>query len=174
MQCLKGDFSALCHHIHLLFTGKAIDWYWRFHRIARPVDWGSICFELRNQFRDRRTDFDSKELTRSCKQRVGEKFDNFYDAILVISVRLQNPFSEFDLVEILKKNLRPEIRKEIFLFNVKYISDLRDFVRKHEILEDEISKYKTNRNYNLPNVSEITIDIRVFILLDFLIIRIIK
>lgn len=147
IQSLRGDFNTLCQHVHLLFCDKAIDWYWRFHATVARVDWETLCRELRNQFRDRRTDFDLREQMRARKQRHGEKFDSFYDAILQITDRLQTPVNEYDLIEILKRNLRPEVRKEILHFNIISISDLRDFVRKHEILEDELGKYRSNRTF---------------------------
>ncbi|KAI8126652.1 E3 ubiquitin-protein ligase RNF126-A [Lucilia cuprina] len=147
IQSLRGDFDVLCRHIHLLFSGKAMDWFWRFHRTAQRFDWDTLCTELRNQFRDRRTDFDLKEQIRRRKQRIGEKFDLFYDSILQITDRLQTPISDFELIEILKRNLNPEVRKELLHFDIVSISQLREFVRKHEILEEELDSRRSNRNF---------------------------
>lgn len=160
VQNLRGDFDTLCRHIDLLFSGKANDWYWRFHRTTNQIDWDSLCREMRNQFRDRRTDFDLKEHIRSRKQKVGERFDVFYDTVLQISDRLQFPLEEQELVEILKRNIRPEVRQEQLHFPIRSISELREYVRKHEILEEELYKYRPNRAYNpRKNISEIQTDV---------------
>lgn len=156
MQSLKGDFNTLCQHVHLLFSDKAMDWYWRFHATVVRVDWETLCRELRNQFRDRRTDFDWREQMRARKQKHGEKFDSYYDTILQITDRMQTPVNEYDLIETLKRNLKPEVRREILHFNINSIAELRDFVRKHEILEEELAKYRPNKTF-IPHkvVSEI-------------------
>lgn len=144
-QGLRGDFDLLCKHVHLLFCGKAIDWFWRFHRNTTRLDWTILCDELRNEFCDSRTDYDLKEQIRNRKQRNGEKFDLFYDALLRISDGLQQPISNFELIEILKRNLRPDVRKELLYLDINSISQLREYVRKHEILEEEINKCKSNK-----------------------------
>lgn len=156
LQSLRGDFDILCRHAHILFSGKAMDWFWRFHRTADRLDWETLCVELKKQFRDRRTDFDLKEQIRSRKQRIGEKFDAYYDAVLQIIDRLQNPIADYELIEILKRNLRPEIRKELLHFDIQTISQLKEFVRKHEILDEELDGRRSNRSF-IPRkiVSEI-------------------
>lgn len=159
IQSLRGDFEVLCRHIHLLFSGKAMDWFWRFHRTSSSFDWETLCVQLKNQFRDRRTDFDLKEQIRGRKQRMGEKFDDYYDTILQIADRLENPITQFELIEILKRNLRPEIRKGLLHFKIESISQLREFVRKHEILEEELEGRRSNRSFNSRRtVSEIETD----------------
>lgn len=156
VQSLRGNFDVLCDHIHLLFREKALHWYWRFHKTSPRIDWETLCHELGNQFRDSRSDFDITEQLRNRKQRPSEKFDAFYDAILKITDRLQSPIYEPDLIEILKRNLRPEVRKELLYFHIGSISKLREFVKKYEVLEEEINKTRLHKNF-IPrrNISEV-------------------
>lgn len=156
VQSLRGNFNILCDHIHLLFRDKALKWYWRYHRKTDRLDWESLCRELSNQFRDSRTDYDIMEQLRSRKQRPHEKFDTFYDAVLNLTDRLQSPIYESDLIEILKRNLRPEVRKELLYFPIGSILKLREYVEKYEVLEEELNKVRVNKNF-LPrrNISEI-------------------
>ena len=60
VQSLQADFETLCRHIHLLFTGKSLDSFWRFHQTCRRRNLKTLCREMKNQFRDRHTDFDLK------------------------------------------------------------------------------------------------------------------
>lgn len=58
-------------------------------------------------------------------------------------------------MEILKRNLRPDVRRELLHFNIERVAVLREFVRKHEILEEEVDKYRSNRNFGPRKVSEL-------------------
>lgn len=35
----NNDFSLVCKNLHILLTGKARDWYWRYHKQVRNIDW---------------------------------------------------------------------------------------------------------------------------------------
>ena len=114
---------------------------------------------MKNQFRDRRTDFDMREQIRCRRQRIGEKFDAYNDSILQITNRFQTAISEFELLEIIKRNLKPEIRKELLHFSINSIANLREFVRKHEILEEQLEFRRTNKTFtSRKTVSEIVND----------------
>lgn len=156
-QSLRGDFDILCRHAHLLFKDKALHWYWRYHKTTPSLNWNSLCQELSNQFRDRRSDYDYLDQLRSRKQKPGERFDTFYDAILKITDRLQSPIHESEMVEIIKRNLRPEVRKGLLHFYISSVSKLREFVRKYEILDDEINYGSKPNRHMLPrrNISEL-------------------
>ncbi|KAM8701820.1 hypothetical protein ACLKA7_007658 [Drosophila subpalustris] len=46
-ETLDGDLSALCKHIHILFVGRARDWYWRYHKKVDRITWSEFCLALR-------------------------------------------------------------------------------------------------------------------------------
>ena len=56
---------------------------------------------------------------------MGEKFDSYYDSILQITDRIQTPVSEFELLEIIKRKMKLEIRKELLHFSINSIAQLR-------------------------------------------------
>lgn len=37
----RGDYNLLCQHVHIIFDGKALKWFWRFHRICGEIVCGS-------------------------------------------------------------------------------------------------------------------------------------
>ncbi|XP_052837401.1 uncharacterized protein LOC128253212 [Drosophila gunungcola] len=140
-QTLASDFNTLCGNASILFEGKARDFYWRFHKTApMPWGWDFLCQALRKQFRDTRSDVDIREAIRDRKQKERENFDSFYEAIMQMMDGLEVPIDEYTVVEILKRNLRPEIRHEILNLSIHSVDRLRDICRRRESFLDEVRK----------------------------------
>lgn len=131
-QTLNGNFDLLCRHISTLFDAKASEWFWRYHRSVSEIRWADLCTALRHQYKDSRKDVDFREMIRDRKQLPGENFDSFYESIVDISDRLSTPLPENILVEILRRNLLPEIQHEILNIPVYSVSHLRDICRRRE------------------------------------------
>ncbi|XP_037815734.1 uncharacterized protein LOC119606371 [Lucilia sericata] len=154
---LNGNFDLLVEHVHSLFEGKALKWFWRFHRQTdtTPV-WFDLCDALRREFKDTNTDYDIKDDMRRRKQKNSESFDSFLDTMMNLSDKLRIPFSESEFVEIIIRNLRTELRHELLHLNINDISTLRKEVRKHEKFFEDLSSHSSSRpRYSRPNVSEI-------------------
>ncbi|XP_043063199.1 uncharacterized protein LOC26534985 [Drosophila yakuba] len=162
-QTLEGNFVALCSNSSLLFDGKARDFYWRFHKSVREVRWDSLCYALRKQFRDTRTDVDIREAIRDRKQKEKEDFDSFHDAIMQLMDSLETPMSERDVVDTLSRNLRPEIRHELLNVNVGTVDRLREICRRRERFLDDVRRSHSYQK-NIPfrkNVSELIEEIHL-------------
>lgn len=136
-----GDFSLICKNLNILLVGKAGEWYWRYHRQANPIVWEHFCEALKYQYRDFKSTFDIREEVRNRKQKQGETFDSFYEAVSSILDKLHTPMSDMELIEILTRNLRPEIRQEILYIPINSIPHLRKLVQMREhFLNDEYVK----------------------------------
>lgn len=143
---LEGNFSVLCSNASLLFNGKAREFYWRFHRTADHLRWDELSKALRKQFRDTRTDVDLREAIRDRKQNERENFDSFYDGVVQLTYCLKTPMTEKELIEILRRNLRPEIRHELLNLAIDSVQRLRDVCRRREsFLEDVKRSYGYQR-----------------------------
>lgn len=150
-QTLDGDFDILCRSASTLFEGKASDWFWRFHRTVPVVRWVDLCKALRQQYRDSRTDIDFRELIRDRKQKPNEPFDTFYDSIIDLVDRLDSPFDDKTLVEILRRNLQPDIQHEILNMSISSVGQLREICRRREFFIQDISRkqgFGSNRHNN--------------------------
>lgn len=66
---LKGDFELLCKHAHSLFEGKALVWFWRFHRQNEDIEWMTLTNALRRQYKMDYSDFDILEDIRRRRQK---------------------------------------------------------------------------------------------------------
>lgn len=158
---LNGDFDILCRHAHILFEGQANKWFWRFHRQSSgEFRWVELSQALKRQFQETTTDFDLKDDMRRRKQREHESFDDYLDIIMCMGDRLRIPFSERELIEIVLRNLRTELRYELLHVDITSISCLRSEVRKHEKFKEDLRQWpqRTNVGYK-KQVSEVDVDL---------------
>lgn len=149
IQTLQGDYDLLCRNASSLFEGKAADWFWRYHRSVSSVSWRDLCRALRQQYGDSRTDVDIRELIRDRKQKNGENFDSFFESVVELTDRLKQPLSDDTLVEILRRNLLPEIQHEILNVRIHSIQELRDICRRREFFMQDIRR-KHGSSFSKP------------------------
>lgn len=135
----------LCKHAHSLFDGKALDWYWRYHRQNNDIDWFSLTRALRNQYKDDMSDFELLEDIRGRKQKPTENIDEYLDVISAMSDRLRTSIPDQDLCQIIIHNLRNEIRHELLHLKIVTVFDLRREVRKHEKFMFELRRSSKGR-----------------------------
>lgn len=155
-----NDFSIICRNLTILLTGKALAWFWRYHKQVATVVWDDFCVALRYQFKDFKTDFDIREELRNRKQKPNESFELFYESVSTMIDRLSTPISEEDLIEILTRNLRPEIRHELLYVPILSIAHLRKLVQMREnLFNDEYARRnifnKSHQQIPRKSVSEI-------------------
>lgn len=107
----NDDFMAICRNLNTLLTGKARDWYWRYHKQVPVINWNEFCDAIRCQYKDCKSSFDVREEIRNRKQKPNETFDSFFESVSAIIDLLPTRMAETELIEILQRNLRPEIGK---------------------------------------------------------------
>lgn len=134
---LNNDFSQLCKNLPLLLSGKAQDWFWRYHKQVDHIEWEPFCLAIKYQYKEFRSSFDIKEEIRARKMKSNENFETFYEAVSSLLDRLDSPMPEQELIEILTRNLRPEIRHELLYVPIFSIAHLRKLVQMRESLLGE-------------------------------------
>lgn len=150
----NGNFENICRNLHVLLTGKAKEWYWRYRKSVTNVQWESFCSALKYQYKDFRTTFDMREELHNRKQKPTETFEVFYDAIYEIVDRLAVPIDEDELIEIVTRNLRPEIRHELLYVQINSIAQLKKLCQKREKLLSEDYFRRGNFHRNAGNFSQ--------------------
>lgn len=73
---------------------------------------------------------------------MGESFESFFDEVMILSSRMSNPISEQQLIEMLTRNLLPDIRHELLYVQVKSIAHLRKLIQMRENLLGEVAVRK--------------------------------
>ena len=149
---LAGDFGLLSEHSHLLFTGKAKDWYWRYRRTVPQIQWNNLCVALQGHFNDHLSDMDIRELLRERKQNFNESFEDFYTEILQICDRLRIAIPDHELIEILRRNVRPHVRKELFYLQINTLAELRSLVLRREALAKELDQTYRNPKKHINEI----------------------
>lgn len=137
-ETLNGNFDLVCRNLNVLLTNKARNWFWRFHKQVDRISWDNFCSALRHQYRDYRTSFDLHEDLRNRKQKPSQ---SFYDSVTEIVDQLPNNIDESELVEIMTRNLRPEIRHELLYVKINSIAHLRKLCQMREnLFKDDLFK----------------------------------
>lgn len=146
----NSDFSVVCSNLNIMLTGKAQNWFWRYHKQVQAIVWDDFCDALRSQFREFKSYFEIREEVRNRKQKQNETFDAFFDSISEIMDRLPSPMSENDLMGVLARNLRPEIRQDLLYVPIRSLSHLRKLVQMREnfLTEEHVRRNLTMRNAN--------------------------
>lgn len=143
---LKGDFTLLCKHAHVLFEGKALEWYWRYHCQDNNLDWVSLTNFLRRHYKTEYTDYDILDDIRKRRQKPDESFDDYFEVISTMTDKLKNPISDTDLKETILRNLKVEIRHELLHLNISSVSDIRREVRKHEKFVNDLHNINSRKS----------------------------
>lgn len=160
----NGDFAVICKNFNILLSGKARDWFWRYRKQVENVNWDDFCDAIRYQYKDYKSTSDIREEIRNRKQRIGESFDIFYEAISAIMDRLPTPIGESELIEIVTRNLRPEIRQDLLYIPINSMPHLRRLVQMREsfLNEEHVRRNLASRNSNTianrRQISEINSD----------------
>lgn len=148
-----NDFTVICKNLQILLTGKAQSWFWRYHKRVETIEWDHFCAEIRYQYKDFKTDSDILEELRNRKQKSSENFETFFESVSTIMDRLNRQIEEMELIEILKKNLRPDIRHELLYVPICSVAHLRKLVQMREDLLSEDNFRRNNPakpNFNFP------------------------
>lgn len=161
-QTLNGNFEILCRNASTLFEDKAGKWFWRFHKNFPNFQWVELCRELRRQYGDSRTDVDFREMIRDRKQKPNELFDDFYESVIDLVDRLDQPLPDRTLVEILRRNLQPEIQHEILNLTIASVSQLREICRRREFFMHDVRRKHgfsaMKQNTFTKRVSEVNVE----------------
>jgi len=141
MNMLNQDLQLLCNNIAILLEDKAATWFWRFHsQVGGNVTWPILYHFMLDEFKERRTDYDLRELIRNRKQKANERFETFLEQVSLLVDRLGYRLEERELVEILKRNVHPELREKLVFMPIFSVSQLREYALRHEILQEELSR----------------------------------
>lgn len=156
----NGNFEHICRNLHVLLTGKAKEWYWRYHKSVENIEWESFCSAFRRQYKDYRTSFDIREELHNRKQKPNESFESFYDAMNEILDQLATPLHNQEIIEIISRNLRPEIRHELLYVDICSLGELKKLCLKREKLlnEEVFKKNSTTRGFSYRKVAAVELN----------------
>lgn len=130
---------------HLLVSDMARNWYWLQIKSKMVTDWPSLKHALLNRFKTTRTDFEVMRDIVERKQLPGENTDKFFHEVNLMRSRLKQPIAEYELIKIVKRNLRENIAKYIYPMSISSMEHLRN-----ECLEVEKVFPRRDSRVNVP------------------------
>ena len=139
--------EILMRDFHLLLRDNAKEWYWIYIRNNRNADWGNLRHALLFQFQSTTSDFEVMRDIVERRQQMNESVDAYFHAMLKLRSKLVKPVPEFDMVSIIKRNLRDSIPRMVYPMSIYSVDQLR-----HECYKIEINFGKVFRGPS-PNIN---------------------
>jgi len=83
-------------------------------RSTEKQEWTYLRYALQQQFQSHRSNFEREYELRERKQKPGEIIEVYIQTMLALRSRLEMPFSDFDLIKVIKMNIRDQISRIIY------------------------------------------------------------
>lgn len=174
----RAEFLAEQNHMPLehlsvnlvtIMSGVAREYCWLVHETHRPAKtpWINLKNALIHRFKSSLNDYDIKGVMKSRKQNYekNETFAEFFSDILGMSLSLNQPLSEPDLVNLLIENMRPGLHIELAGETFRNVSELEARCRaKEKAWNKQGFKPELSMRYQVPggqfrrNISELPLE----------------
>ncbi|KAI8116002.1 hypothetical protein CVS40_11863 [Lucilia cuprina] len=118
-QDVQGEF-------HKLLKGDAKDWYWLLVQQRSIESWEELKKALRVQYGSIRSEYELLRDFEERKQHPGESIDDYFLAMRRLRARLKNPLPEYEVIRIIKRNVRQSISQIVYSVQVFSVEHLRD------------------------------------------------
>lgn len=119
-----------------ILSGIAREYYWLIQEACHPTKttWNHLKRALIHRFKSSLNDYDIKGVMKNRKQNCekNESFSEFLSDILGMSLSLEHPLSEPDLINLLIENMRPGLHIELAGEVFRTVSDLEARCRAKE------------------------------------------
>ncbi|XP_046806055.1 uncharacterized protein LOC124419698 [Lucilia cuprina] len=152
----KCSDEHLMSNFHILLDGKAEQWYWLFTKQNRNVTYPLLRHALTKEFGHIESDHEVILKISLRKQSFKECYDDFHSSIVSMNLRFQNPLPDPTLIDIIKRNLNPNLRFLLFNSDSRDLNEFRDKARKAEKVLRE-TRFQNPNIVQTRNVSEIEV-----------------
>lgn len=118
-------WSEIIRDFPLIVSGPAESWYWLSQKTNKYRDWPQLKHCLLNQYQSSRSNFEILTELAQRKQQMHETIDMFFQNMGQIRAKLVQPISEYDMIKIMKKNIKESIGRIIYPIQVSSVEQLR-------------------------------------------------
>lgn len=159
VEALRQDHNYpvadLMKDFQQLLEGDAHDWYWQHRRLSSFRSWPELRDAFLNQFRRFENEFQIQKKIMDRRQQPHESVEDFFNAVIKLRNQQRQPYSEEDLVEIMKGNLKASLAALIFPIRIFGLQQFRYEVKRAEnMLASQRQTYQS-RTYQSARVNEI-------------------
>lgn len=125
-------------------------------RQNREVSYPILKFALTKEFGYLESEHDIILKISLRKQQYKESYDDFHSSIISMNLRLQSPLPDYTLLDIIKRNIQPNLRFLLFSSDSKSLNDFRDLARKAEKVLRDNKSFAPGAG-QIRNVSEVNL-----------------
>lgn len=119
--------------LHNFVSGPAEKWLLNIFYENNPnPTWRDTRAALIKRYSEFKTNVESKRAVQMRVQQRDESFDSFVVEVQILNSRLQHPFDEPELLEILQFNMKPMLQAKTLDRDFESIDDLREVCEKWE------------------------------------------
>lgn len=122
------NLDSLVNEFCTFLRDEAQSWYWSYmqRNTGKRITYTQFRVDFMARFRDMRSDFDIKCSLSNRKQnyRDKEEFRKYFDAMMAISARLAKTIPDDELLEIIKRNMRPGLQIALINHNFSNLDEL--------------------------------------------------
>lgn len=113
---------------HLLVVGDAKKWYWlmaQSNDVTSADKWPTLKMALMKQYQSTRSSFELMRDMVERKQMPGESIDAFFHTMNTLRSRLGMPMPEYEMIKMIKRNLRESVGKIVYPMSISSVEQLR-------------------------------------------------
>lgn len=126
LQALYGcPWDIIMRDFHMLVKDQAKEWYWIFIRGHMSAGWPILKHALAWQFQSTSSDFEVMRDIVERKQLPHETVDSYFHTMCKLRSKLNKSVPEYDMIKILKRNLKDSIAKLVYPMNIYTVDQLR-------------------------------------------------
>uniref|UniRef100_A0A1I8NJ03 CCHC-type domain-containing protein n=1 Tax=Musca domestica TaxID=7370 RepID=A0A1I8NJ03_MUSDO len=118
-------WSEVIRDFPLILSGRAESWYWLLQKTHGIHSWDHLKYSILSQYQSSKSNFEILTELAQRKQQINESVDNFFHAMGQVRAKLVQPISEFDMMKILKKNVKDSIGRIVYPIQVSSVEQLR-------------------------------------------------
>lgn len=118
-------WEEIIRDFHLIVSGPAYEWFWLFKKTSYGMSWDSLKHALLAQYQTSRSNFEWLSDLVERKQMLNESIDSYFLEMCKLRSRLLQPLPEFDMIKILKRNIKESIGKIVYPMSVSSVEQLR-------------------------------------------------
>lgn len=151
-QCPWGIFMKGFHH---LVSGNAQQWFWDFRRQNPSCEWGHLKYHLIRKFRRYESDYEIQRKIMERRQQPSETADTYIGEIVKLQNQLRFSIPEYELVRLVKDNLKDGVTQLIFPMEISTMDQLLEECRRAERNLAKRNPYRQQPN-NFRRINELT------------------
>lgn len=163
VESLRLDYNCpldiFVKGFHHLLTGRASEWLWLFRQQNPVCEWDHLKYHFIKKFRNFESDFEIQRKIIERRQLPSETADIYISEIVRLKNQMRIPIPEFEIVRIIKDNLKDGLVQLIYAKNIDSIDDLLEECKRAEVTMSKRLSFRQQQPHNYRRIHELEHDL---------------